>query len=185
MRNTKPSDSDLVAACLKQDREAQRELYLRYYHYAMSIGIRYAQSEVEAQEIVNDGFLRIFRKLDYYDPEQPFKPWLRTLMVRAAIDHLQRYRRYQQETELSESYDAEGVENSALDLMSYEEILAQVQHLPPAYRLVFNLYAIEGFKHQEIAEQLSISVGTSKSNYAKARRILQQRLGHLYQEKMS
>lgn len=165
----------LLAACIKHDRLAQRELYVQYYNYAMSICIRYAKSREEAAEIMNDGFMKIFKYLSSYDPKQAFNPWLRRIMINCSIDHL-RKSNLEQELRSTQELESTLAEDEQYKQLQYEELLTIIQKLSPAYRTVFNLYAIEGYKHEEIAEQLNISVGTSKSNYHKAKAKLQEYL---------
>lgn len=134
-------------------------------------------------EILNDGFLRAFTKIHQYDTDYPFKPWLRKILIHAAIDYHRKY--YKTEEPETKAYFAEkgtATYNLALDKLAYNDLLLLMQQLPPTYRLVFNLYVIDGLSHQDIAEQLNISVGTSKSNLARAREklklIFSQSQGH-------
>ena len=137
--------------------------------------MRYASTREDAVEMMNDGFLKAFKYLKSYDSTLPIKPWLRKLMVNSALDHLKKY-----EQNLEAKYMEEQIKLLVADegqhQVSYEDLLDMVRLLPPAYRTVFNLYAIEGYKHDEIAEILGISSGTSKSNYHKAKQKLQQML---------
>lgn len=162
----------ILKGCRKNRRDDQVALYKLYYGYAMSIGLRYAQSRVEAEEIVNDGFLKLMQRLNQFDEALEFKPWLRRIMVNTAIDHYRRNHKHHHNLSIVDAHEVQ-VSEDVLDALSAEEIIACVQQLPPAYKLVFNLYAIEGFKHHEIATELGISEGTSKSNFAKARKKLQ------------
>lgn len=141
----------------------------------MAVCMRYAHTEDDAMEIVNDGFLKIFRELAsfkprYEDVEASLKGWIKRIMVNTAIDHFRKNHRFQMNVSIDDSkfHWADEAETS-LDKMSYEEIIKLVQLLSPVYRTVFNLYIIDGFKHEEIAKKLNISVGTSKSNLAKAK----------------
>lgn len=123
-------------------------------------------------EIVNDGFMKIFRKLDKYSPGLSFKGWLRKVMINSAIDYYRRNEKHYHSLDISHGkYETSG--ETILDKLSEQDIIEAIQRLPPSYRMVFNLYVIEGYKHQEIANQLNISVGTSKSNLAIARNKLQ------------
>ena len=137
--------------------------------------MRYASTREDAVEMMNDGFLKAFKYLKSYDSTLPIKPWLRKLMVNSALDHLKKY-----EQNLEAKYMEEQIKLLVADegqhQVSYEDLLDMVRLLPPAYRTVFNLYAIEGYKHDEIAEILGISSGTSKSNYHKSKQKLQQML---------
>lgn len=137
--------------------------------------MRYAHTDDDAMEIVNDGFLKIFRELPsfkarYEDVEASLKGWIKRIMVNTAIDHFRKNHRFQLNVSIEESkFNWADEAETIVDKMSYEEIMKLVQHLSPVYRTVFNLYVIDGFKHEEIAKQLNISVGTSKSNLAKAK----------------
>ena len=123
-------------------------------------------------EIVNDGFMKIFRKLDKYSPGLSFKGWLRKVMINSAIDYYRRNEKHYHSLDISHGkYETSG--ETILDKLSEQDIIEAIQRLPPSYRMVFNLYVIEGYKHEEIANQLNISVGTSKSNLAIARNKLQ------------
>ena len=123
-------------------------------------------------EIVNDGFMKIFKKLDKYSPGLSFKGWLRKVMINSAIDYYRRNEKHYHSLDISHGkYETSG--ETILDKLSEQDIIEAIQRLPPSYRMVFNLYVIEGYKHEEIANQLNISVGTSKSNLAIARNKLQ------------
>jgi len=169
----------LLAGCRRAQRESQRQLYALYYGYALSICLRYVRDREQAMETVNDGFLKIFRDLNRFDDQQhqdvegSFRGWLKRIMVNTAIDYFRAAEKHAFQQSLDDvavSYPDAG--SSPLDELSFEELLQLIYLLPPAYRAVFNLYALDGFTHEEIAEQLRISVGTSKSNLFKARAYL-------------
>lgn len=145
----------------------------------MSVCLRYAPTRDEALEVLNDGFLKVFTRLDQYDPAQPFKGWLRRILINSAIDHYRQEVRHQHEDVDKVAQVAVSEAADAFSQLSYEELLGFVQRLSPAYRLVFNLYVMDGFTHEEIAGQLGISVGASKSNLARARENLRQLLKHI------
>ena len=134
----------------------------------MGICLRYSRTREEAVEILNDGFIKIFTKLDHYSKGLSFKGWLRRVLINSAIDYFRRNERHYHSLDISHVHYESASEN-ILDKLSEKEIIAAIQRLPPSYRMVFNLYVIEGYKHEEIANQLNISVGTSKSNLAIAR----------------
>ncbi len=177
-----PALTDLLAGCLRNQRKSQELLYRQFYGYAMSVCLRYAPTRDGAMEVLNDGFLKVFTRLDQYDPAQPFKGWLRRILINAAIDH------YRQEVRHHHHEDVEQVEQTvatesadAFSQLAHEDLMGLIQRLSPAYRLVFNLYVMDGFTHEEIAGQLGISVGASKSNLARARenlRVLVKRLNN-------
>lgn len=174
-----PALPDLLAGCLRNQRQSQELLYRQFYGYAMSVCLRYAPTREAAREVLNDGFLKVFTKLDQYDPKQPFKGWLRRILINAAVDHYrQEVRHYHEGVEEFES-TAVSESTDALGQLAHEDLLNLVQRLSPAYRLVFNLYVMDGFTHEEIAGQLGISVGASKSNLARARENLRALLKHI------
>ncbi len=155
-------------SCRKADRYSQDRLYREFYAYSMGICLRYSRTREEAIEILNDGFMKIFAKIDRYSPGLSFKGWLRKVMINSAIDYFRRNEKHYNSLDISHVQYESSAEN-VLDQLSEQEIIAAIQLLPPSYRMVFNLFVIEGFKHEEIANQLNISVGTTKSNLAIAR----------------
>jgi RNA polymerase sigma factor (sigma-70 family) len=168
----------LIQGCKNNDRESQRLLYQHYYGYAMSICLRYCRSYEESKEIVNDGFMKVYQKIEMHNTESSFKAWMRKIMIHTAIDH---YRKEAKHLFHEEAEQARLPEVSAgvIEELSYHELIALVQKLSPGYRAVFNLYAIDGYTHDEIAKILNISSGTSKSNLMKARNILKAQLEKL------
>ena len=150
-------------------------MYREFYPYAIGICLRYSRTRDEATEILNDGFLKIFTKLDHYTKGLSFTGWLRKVMINCAIDYYRRNEKHYHALDISH-VQYEAVSETALDALSAEEIIAAVQKLPPSYRMVFNLFVIEGYKHEEIANMVGISVGTSKSNLAVAREKLKKML---------
>ena len=167
----------LVDGCRRKHEASQLGLYRHYYSYGMSICLRYSRKREAALEMLNDGFLKVFLKIDQYDDKYPFKPWLRKILVNASIDY---YRKYDQNVSETQeiAYAHPTTYNEALDQLEFNDLLKLMQSLPNGYRMVFNLYVVEGLQHAEIAKQLGISIGTSKSNLAKAR----QKLKHLISE---
>ena len=170
----------LLDGCLKTHRQSQKMLYQHFYAYALSICLRYTSSRSEAVEVLNDGFLKIFTKISLYNPEKSLKGWIRRIMINTSIDHYRKQNRHWAELDDIENGLEVSVQETTLSKLTYDEIIAEVQELTPAYRAVFNLYVIDGFNHEEIAKQLEISVGTSKSNLSRARAILQRRLVKIF-----
>lgn len=168
-----------IRACGLNNRESQKKIYSSFFGYSMAICDRYASNQEDAVEIINDGFLKIFREIHNYQPAysdvvSSFKGWLRKIMIYTAIDHFRKYHKHQMVTDLdSVVYQVPAFTIDALDRISHEEIIRSVQQLSPGYRAVFNLFVIDDLSHEEIARQLGISIGTSKSNLAKARKQLQ------------
>ena len=143
-----------------------------FLNYAHKVCLPYVYSKEEVEEVVNDGFLKVFNNLSKYDNSRPFKSWFKSIFINTAIDH---YRKTLNEPYLT-NIDYIDIANDTEDIVSKisaDEILALVQNLSPAYRMVFNLYVIEGYTHREISEALNIGIGTSKSNLRDARKKLQ------------
>ncbi len=169
----------IVHGCVKTNRQSQKEFYKIYYGFAMSICMRYCNAHDDALEIVNDGFLKIFKTLGGFNPryenyEASLMGWVKSIMIHTAIDNFRKNRKNYLLNEIEESHlEITDSSETSIDRMSFKEIFALVQKLSRMYRTVFNLYVIDGFKHEEIAKQLNISVGTSKSNLAKARMNIQ------------
>ena len=186
--------SDIVSGCIKLQRDSQKKFYTYFYSYAMAICMRYAPNNDDSMEIVNDGFLKIFKKLSsfearYEDMEGSLKGWIKRIMLNTAIDHFRKNHKYLMNTDMGEHvFNIADEAETSIDKMSYEEIYKLIQRLSPMYRTVFNLYVIDGYKHEEIAKKLNISVGTSKSNLAKAKiniqKIMQQAHLSLYEQKV-
>ncbi|GAA4410168.1 sigma-70 family RNA polymerase sigma factor [Nibrella viscosa] len=135
----------------------------------MSICLRYTPNRDEAMEVLNDGFLKVFTRLDQYDTSQPFKPWLRRILINTALDQYRQTVQHYRQEDLSQAEQTPESAADAISKLAHEELIELIQLLSPAYRLVFNLYVMDGYSHEEIAGQLGISVGTSKSNLARAR----------------
>lgn len=168
-----------IRGCSLNNRDSQKKIFSSFYGYAMSVCSRYTDNQEDATEIINDGFLKVFREAHRFSPAyadvvNSFKGWLRKIMIYTAIDHNRKYYKYETATSFPETIsDIAYKEEDVLDKISYDEIIKAIRNLSPAYRTILNLYIIEGFSHQEIAEKLNIAVGTSKSNLSKARCQLQ------------
>lgn len=137
--------------------------------------LRYAPTTFEAEDIVQEGFVKVFNNIQNFKRDCPLEFWIRRIIVNTALKHLR------QKTLLTVSHESEEVENISsgnynLNDYSMDELLSMIQSLAPRYRMVFNLYAIEGYNHKEIGEMLEISEGTSKSQYSRARALLQSML---------
>ena len=162
----------IIIRCIRKDLKAQELLYRNFYGFAMGICLRYSSNRYDARIIVNDGFLKVFNNLYKFDSEKPFNPWLGRIMSNTAIDHYRselKHMNLLDISEVDEIYESATIESK----LHYEELIKLIQELAPSYRTVFNLYAIDGFSHEEISKKLKISVGGSKSNLFKARKKLQ------------
>lgn len=170
---------ELVRGCIESDRKAQRQLYEMFYGKMMGVCLRYANDSNQAKDILQDGFIKVFRNLERYNFSGSFEGWVRRIMVNTAIDYFRKSRSSHvlllPDEQAIESVEAE-VEESEVDIdpndepeFTMKDVIEAMQELSPAYRAVFNLFVMENRSHQDIAEELNISVGTSKSNFSKAK----------------
>lgn len=165
----------IIDGCMEQDRHSQELLYKKLYGFAMKICLRYADNRYEASEVLNEGFFKAYTNIEKYDTNWPFKTWLSKIMYNASIDYYRTNLKWSQFVGLEKS-EKKMNEAAVEHKLDYEDLLSMIQSLPPAYRTVFNLYAVDGYSHEEIAEMTGISASTSRSNLYKARLKLQQML---------
>jgi RNA polymerase sigma factor (sigma-70 family) len=167
------NEADLIEGCIRGDRKMQYELYERFAPKMFGVCLRYASNNEEAEDILQEGFIKVFKKIGSYRSEGSFEGWIRRIFVNTAIEHFRRKTHLQPITEKEES-TVEGKYLSVLDTLAEKDIVQLVQQLSPGYRTVFNMYVIEGYSHKQIAEELGISEGTSKSQLSRAKQILQE-----------
>ena len=170
------SDDDLeevIRACRDNDSRAQRILFQQFFGYAKGISLRYSSSMEEAEEILNESFLKVFQHLDRYDINQPFKAWLRTIVVNTAISYYRKNQKFHGEIGLDNIHEP-AVDDSVIDQISADEILALVQQLKPIYRTVFTMHVVDGYQLREIADVLNFNEATVRSHFARARTRLQE-----------
>lgn len=168
-------DHDLIKGCLQNDRVMQKMLYDKYAAKMYGIALRYAHDQEDAKDILQDGFIKVFQNLIKFKGTGAFEGWLRRIFVNTAIEH---YRKKSNTYEINDTHEDQVTDDSitALDKIAATDILNMIKALPNGYRAVFNLFAIEGYSHKEIAEMLNISEGTSKSQYARAKGLLQEKI---------
>lgn len=171
--NLEHAENDLLKALSRQERWAQQLLYEQYYGVMMGVCLRYAGSRDEALDLLHEGFIKVFQRIDRYKPGTSLPSWIRTIVVNTCIDNYRRTVRRRTE-DLTEAYTSVNDDPDALSQLTEQEILTAVQELSTAYRAVFNLYVIEGYSHKEIADALQITESTSRSNLVKARLKLQE-----------
>jgi RNA polymerase sigma factor (sigma-70 family) len=163
--------ADIIKGCRANQQSSQYQLYGHFYNYAMTVARRYVSNTEAMEEVVNDAFYKVFTKLDLYGGELSFKFWLRRILINTALDYIRAQKRLPQFVEFEQQHDTK-IEADVIFQMTRGQILAAVAQLPLAYRTVFNLYVVDEYSHDEIAEALNISVGTSKSNLSRARQLL-------------
>ncbi|MHB1920691.1 MAG: RNA polymerase sigma factor [Chitinophagaceae bacterium] len=179
----------ILEGCKKGARESQKELYQAFYGYAFAICSRYSRNQEDNSEVVNDGFVKVFRNIEKFEYRHSgnamlysFQSWIKKIMVYTAVDYYRAHQKFNFHQEITENVQSlSSAEPHPLEEMSYLELIEMVQSLSPAYRTVFNLFVLDGFSHEEIANHLGISVGTSKSNLAKARENLRKMLKKNYE----
>ena len=165
------TEAELVEGCLNGNRTTQRLLFERFAGQMMSVCRRYTRDRMEAEDMLQDGFVKVFTKLDQYHFQGSFEGWVRKIMVNTALRTYQR-QRFDMEHTGFESLPEHPVDPDALSKLAEEELLAIIAKLPDGYRVIFNLVAIEGYSHAEVAQALGIQESTSRSQLTKARRWL-------------
>ncbi|MCC3154660.1 RNA polymerase sigma factor [Hymenobacter sp. BT770] len=175
-----PVDEALLAACRRGESAAQHRLYQKLAYGLMGVCLRYCPSRTEAEDALQNTFVKIFTRLDQYRGQGPFEAWARRIAVTTSLHAVEQHRLRHPGpagNTLDElAADLPTAEPSALEQLAADDLLALLATLPPGYRTVLNLYAVEGYSHQEIGELLGIAEGTSKSQLARARRLLETRL---------
>lgn len=167
------SEEQFIERCLKNDTKAHEMLYKRYAPKMYGVCLRFAKNKMEADDILQDGFIKILTNIKSYRNEGSLEGWVRKTIVNTAINFYKKNARYLKDISIEQTeiinYDNEGI----IDNLSVKELLNLVQQLPEGYRLIFNLYVIEGYTHKEISKMLKISENTSKSQLSRARKTLQ------------
>jgi RNA polymerase sigma factor (sigma-70 family) len=171
------SDRQLIEGCVKHNRKAQQMLYDKYSRFLLGICLRYAGDKAEAEDILQDSFLKIFFNIEDFSGTGSFTGWLRKVAVNTAITHYHKNLKYRYNVDIEEYVSVEtGVTSFEEDYYTSDELFKIINELPQGYRMVFNLYAVEGYKHKEIAEKLGIDTNTSKSQYSRAKAVIREKL---------
>jgi RNA polymerase sigma-70 factor (ECF subfamily) len=174
------SDQQIIEGCGRHDRKAQQELYNQYSRFLLGICLRYATDKAEAEDILQESFLKIFLNIREYSGTGSFIGWLRKVAVNTAITHYHKNLKYRYHVDIEDYVSIEtGTTGFEEDMFTSEELFIVLNELPAGYRMVFNLYAIDGYKHKEIAEILGIDTNTSKSQYSRAKAVLRDKLEKL------
>jgi RNA polymerase sigma-70 factor (ECF subfamily) len=169
----------LLKGCKKGKPKSQEELYRRFASAMYGICLQYASSEEDAQDILQEGFIKVFNKLDQVINPAAFPGWIRRVMINTALEKYRSQVILQRVDDIREDISGDP-DNGVFENLTSGELVELIQTLTPRYRMVFNLYAIEGYSHQEISKELGISIGTSKSNLSRARAILQEKIRSIY-----
>ncbi|TAE14592.1 MAG: sigma-70 family RNA polymerase sigma factor [Bacteroidetes bacterium] len=173
------TEQELIHGCQRQDAYCQHLLFRQYSEKFMGVCVRYAIDNAEAEDILQEGFIRIFRYIHQFKGEGSFEGWMRRIVVNCALKVIQKRKiHFVEANEVTLSATPQ-IHATALDQLSAQDILRLVNALPPGYKTVFNLIVVEGFSHEEVAELLGIQASTSRSQLVKARKMLQNQLAHL------
>ncbi len=171
------NEQQIIEDCKKGINKAQRVLYQKYSAVMFAICLRYADSKDEAEDILQEGFVKVFSNIDTYKEQGTFVSWMKRIFVNTAITLFHKNKKFRFHVNIDETQDFIPTEtNSSNDTLSTEDLMKIINEMPDGYRIVFNLYAIEGYKHKEIGELLNIDINTSKSQYSRARKWIQQKL---------
>ena len=162
----------LVKDCLKGKLQAQRELYEHFSKEMLGVCYRYTRSIRDAEDVLQEGFVKVFLNLAQYKSEGELGAWIRRIMVNSALNFLKRNRKYAQEMYFTEEYLHPVVDEDPVVRLQSKELADLIRQLPHGYQVIFNLHAVEGYSHVEIGELLGISDGTSRSQYSRARNLL-------------
>jgi len=165
----------IISDCIAGSQKAQAKLYHHFAPKMFGVCLRYAKDATEAEDNLQDGFIKVFANLNSFRQEGSFEGWIRRIMINVSLEKL-RKQHVMYPVEDVTIYDSVNFSDDVIAKISADELVKLIQELPPRYRMVFNLYVIEGMSHQEIAQEMSITQGTSKSNLARAREIMKKKV---------
>jgi RNA polymerase sigma-70 factor (ECF subfamily) len=169
------TDKELIEGCIQEDRRCQMELFRRFAGKMLAVCRRYARHELEAEDILQDAFIKVFDNLDKFEFKGSFEGWVRRIVVNTALKNFQKAS-FQREQLGLDTFDEQSIDPEAIAHLQEEELLDLIGKLPDGYRVVFNLYVIEGYSHKEISDMLEIGESTSRSQLVKARKLLKEQI---------
>jgi RNA polymerase sigma-70 factor (ECF subfamily) len=174
------SDIQIIEGCARHDRKSQQVLYDKYSRFLLGVCMRYSMDKSEAEDILQESFLKIFFNISDYSGTGSFTGWLRKVAVNTSITHYHKNLKHRYHIDIDEYVTVEtGISSFEEDFFTSDELYKVLNELPSGYRMVFNLYAVEGYKHKEIAEMLNIDTNTSKSQYSRAKAVIRGKLEKL------
>jgi RNA polymerase sigma factor (sigma-70 family) len=179
------NDEEILKGCIKKDPRAQKLLYDKYCRGLMGVSMRFTGNRDEAEDVLQEGFVKIFMNIENYKAKSSLIAWMRRIIINTAITMYHRNLKHRHHYDVDD-FREKTVADTAWDGAEYthEELITIIKDLPAGYRMVFNLYAIEGYKHKEIAKKMEIDINTSKSQYSRAKKHIQGKLEELRREKM-
>jgi len=174
------NEQQLIEGCRKGNRKAQKELYETYSRKMMGVCLRYISDRETAKDLLQEGFVKVFTSLDSYSGLGSFEGWMRKIFVNSALEYLRKSDVLRDSTDLENTAELVQPDASVISSMSAAELMGLVNDLPTGFRTVFNLFAIEGYSHREIGEILQITESTSRSQYTRAKQLLQRKINELF-----
>ncbi|MGB0525872.1 MAG: RNA polymerase sigma factor [Flammeovirgaceae bacterium] len=176
------TDQEIIEGCRKGKRKAQEALYSKYAHKLMGICRRYSKNYQEAEDVFQEGFVRVFKSVGKLEKTGALEAWLKRVFINTAINYYQKHKKHHDHVDYDLVYNSNDDYEHIISNLNNQELLKFVNNLPDGYRMVFNLYAIEGYTHKEIAATLGVTEGTSKSQLSKAKAMLKKRLGEFMEQ---
>ena len=172
------NQKELIAGCIRGDRQCQKALFQQYSGKLLAVCIRYTRHRMEAEDVLQDAFIKIFKNLEKFEGKGSFEGWMRRIVVNTALKNYNKSS-FKKEKIGLEDYQEGSMDPDVIASLYQEELLKVIEELPNGYRIVFNLYVIEGFSHREIAKELGIQESTSRSQLVKARKMLQSKISQI------
>ena len=179
------TEIELIDACLRQETSAQRVLFDTYSAKLLGVCFRYASSQADAEDILQEAFVKIFNKLDNFRRESSLETWMTRIVINTAISHLRLNKKHQNESDLEVIENKYSFSNEQFNQIDAKILMNAIQELPDNYRVVLNMFAIEGYSHKEIAEELGIPEVTSRSHFFRAKSILEKKLLNINKMKLA
>lgn len=173
------TDQELAKGCIEGNREAQKALWKLHSRKMMAVCLRYCDSREEAEDVLQDGFIKVFEKMNQWQGSGPLGGWIRTVVVNTALTHIRSRNKWKNSVDLDKAEELDAEETDALSMMNETSLLGLIEKMPSGYKAVFNLFAVEGYGHKEIGDLLGISENTSKTQFLKAKNWLKKNLAEL------
>lgn len=170
------NERQLVEACIQNERLAQRKLYEKYASKLFAVAVRYMKNRDDAADVLQDAFVKVYKNISSFRFDCPLEAWLKRIVINTALKALQKNKRMGFQEDVDDFSNELSISEVGVHQLAYEQLMEVVHQLPDGCKTIFNLYAIEGYKHHEIAELLGISEGTSKSQFSRAKSLLQEKL---------
>jgi RNA polymerase sigma factor (sigma-70 family) len=175
----KYSIESLIEKCRAGERKAQELLYKQFASKMMGVCLRYSADRMEAEDILQNGFIKVFQKINDYRGDGSFEGWVRRIMVHSALEYYRKHHKLMQVVDIDETADEPSVNPVAMANLDAKDLMLLIQALSPGYKIVFNLYALEGYSHKEIAAMVGITEGASKSQLSRARSVLKEQIAKM------